>query len=91
MSIKSGRRHLRSAIFLIPIGSYVPYHVDYLSSNSVCIYIREALSLVRKMYSKKHIYVINVRSFYDTDIISRNNLTVYWHSVFDGQASSNYH
>lgn len=83
-------RYLGDTFFRIPIGSYVPYHADYLSSNSVCIYIRAAMLLVRKMYSKKHIYVIHVRSFYETDIISRNNLTVYWDSVLDGQVSSNY-
>jgi hypothetical protein len=91
MQSGTGTRPLRDSLFVIPMCSYVPYHIDYLSSNSVCIYIRAALLLVRKMYSKKHIYVINVRSFYETDIISRNNLTVYWHSVFDGQVSSNYH
>ena len=53
--------------------SFVPYHIDYLSNNLLCMYIQVLLDDFSVLYANSSIFVMHVRSFYALDIISRTN------------------
>jgi len=50
----------------------LPYRINYISSFNVCSYIQQH-STITCFYIRSTIIFINIRTFYDIDIISRSN------------------